>query len=498
MPRFNTTVAERTRREDESQRVTNLAGGQAYSQSLELELASHVLTSLVQDQFYRSADNALARLRELIAACDPKYVAQLALYARRSHNLRSISHVLAGELAADGVDRGDWGRRFYSQVVARPDDITEILAYAELRYGKPLRATGLLKGLAGAFAQFDTYQLARYRGSGKGVSLVDAVNLTHPKPTERNAEALAALVADRLRDTQSWEAEASKSGDAKATLAGQVREGKLGYMALVRNLRNLLALDDAEVMEQARAQLVDPARVKRSRMLPFRYFTASQELAKLPSTPEVFRTQQALSAAAELALENVPDMPGRNVVMIDTSGSMGGPVSGRSEARRVDIAALFGAILWRKTAADVVLFASDAHWARLTDQGVLSAAQVLRGDGGATNLNAAFDLLGERAYDRIVILSDMQAWVQHDGAGTTWGPSYGIRFDGMDKLRQYEQRSGAQPFVHSIDLAGYGSMQFPERRIAALAGFSERVFDLMQFAETDREALIQTIKAIEI
>ena len=43
--------------------TTNYAGGEAFAQSAEMELASILLTSFAQDQFYRSSDASFKRFR---------------------------------------------------------------------------------------------------------------------------------------------------------------------------------------------------------------------------------------------------------------------------------------------------------------------------------------------------------------------------------------------------------------------------------------------------
>jgi hypothetical protein len=90
----------------------------------------------------------------------------------------------------------------------------------------------------------------------------------------------------------------------------------------------------------------------------------------------------------------------------------------------------------------------------------------------------------DRAYDRVIILSDMQGWLGH--------------YTPEKNFRRYCERTGASPTVYSIDLAGYGTLQFPERKVVALAGFSERVFDLMAMIEREPAALFADIDAIEL
>jgi hypothetical protein len=41
-------------------------------------------------------------------------------------------------------------------------------------------------------------------------------------------------------------------------------------------------------------------------------------------------------------------------------------------------------------------------------------------------------------------------------------------------------------------------MQFPEQNVFAIAGFSEKIFDIMKLMEVDKKALINTIKQVEL
>ena len=209
MGRFNQAVAAKPD-------SVNLAGGHAYSESPELELASIMLTSFATDQFYRSGDDTLSRLRALIQQVDPMFSAKAALYARNEYGMRSISHVAAATLAE--VVRGKpWAKRFYDRIVRRVDDMAEIMSLLLPKRGEKKRLPNAVKGgFARAFDRFDGHQLAKYRLEDKGVSLVDIVNLVHPKPTSRNKDALASLVKGELRSTDTWESELSAAGDSAA------------------------------------------------------------------------------------------------------------------------------------------------------------------------------------------------------------------------------------------------------------------------------------------
>ena len=115
-------------KQTKSTKTVNLAGGEAYAQSAELELVSILLTSFVQDQFYKSAGDTMKTLANLLNKVDPKFAAKAAIYARNEFGMRSITHVLAVEVAKY-ISGKEWGKKFFSEVVRRPDDMTEIVAY---------------------------------------------------------------------------------------------------------------------------------------------------------------------------------------------------------------------------------------------------------------------------------------------------------------------------------------------------------------------------------
>ena len=107
--------------------------------------------------------------------------------------------------------------------------------------------------------------------------------------------------------------------------------------------------------------------------------------------------------------------------------------------------------------------------------------------GHGTNFHAIFEKATKR-YERIVIFSDMQGWAPS---------AYGYN-DIAKAQMDYKCRTGANPFIYSFDLSGYGSLQFPEDKVFALAGFSEKTFDLFKLLEADRQALVNAIEAVEL
>ena len=436
MSKFNTATVNRTK-------TTNLAGGEAYTQAPELELASILLTSFVEDSFYRSAGDTNKRVGELLTQVDPEFAAKAAIFARDRFGMRSISHVVAGELAGR-VSGLPWAKDFYSTIVVRPDDMTEIMSYFKSKTG--LTSTkAMQKGFANAFGKFDAYQLAKYRGKGKEFSLVDVANLVHPRPTEKNATALAQLIEGTLRSTGTWEAELTKAGqkaetaeekaeNKKEAWGEMVRSRKIGYFALLRNLRNI-ATDAPDVLDEALVLLVDRKLIKKSRVLPFRFLTAYTQFF----SEDVAGKQKilnALSDAMDIAVDNVPTLDGRTLLALDTSSSMlgYGGYYGRMDKLDPKAPAVIGAqlmaALFKKNPdnTDLMVFEGVAEYITLDggDATLSITRQIVnRVGGGSTNTPDVF-ARANKAYDRVIILSDMQTWVtnsySYGGSCMSWLP----------------------------------------------------------------------------
>ena len=464
--------------------TTNLAGGDAFRESPKLELAALMLTATLADGFYRTGDQTVARARELIAQItDKRFVARAALYARKEAGMRSVTHLAAGELARQ-VKGEAWTAPFFARLVHRPDDALEILAYHLGVYGRPV-PNALKKGLGAALARFDAYQLAKYRRADADLSLVDAVNLVHPPHTD----ALRKLINGTLPPAETWETRLTQAGqqpaeneDALAAAKAEtwrdlLANRKLGYFALLRNLRNILAQAPG-LLDLVVATLTDARLIRRSLVMPFRFTTALEALhaADLPNASVVLA---ALSAAVDVSLDNVPRFEGRTLVALDGSGSMMG--------RPIRIGALLAAALAKgSTGADVMLFSTGAKYVSLNRRdSTLTLAGWLeaRGESAATNFHAIFET-ARGAYDRVIILSDMQGWVGGHAPTATFAC--------------YKAKHRCDPKVYSFDLVGLGTLQFPERNVYCLAGWSDKALDTLRLLDTDAHALVRQIEAVEL
>jgi hypothetical protein len=476
MSKFNTTVKE------PKTKTINLAGGEAYSQTNELALVSMLLTSFVNDQFYKSGNDTLKDLRSLIKKVDPEFAAKAAIYARDKFGMRSITHALAGELTSE-LKGSELGKNFYDKVVVRVDDMTEIMSYYLMHKtskDNPKFPNSLKKGFAKAFDKFDAYQLAKYSGKNKDLKLVDLVNIVHPVPTDRNKLALELLVKGDLKNTETWEAKLSQAGqvaeneedltqlkaDAWTDL---ITSRKIGYFALLRNLRNILN-QAPNAVPAACELLVDERMISKSRVLPFRFVTAYEEISKMCSSKEVREVLVAISSAMDISCKNIPIFED-TLFVVDVSGSMSG--------RPSEIASLFAAMFAKSNNCDVMTFANNSTYVNYNpNDSVMTIRDSFRFSGGGTNFKSIFKT-ANKAYKHIILASDMQGWVGHTS------PSR--------EFNEYKNNFNCKPHVFSLDLAGHGTLQLPESQVYCLAGFSDKVFQIMELLKIDKKALFNEI-----
>lgn len=466
--------------------AVNVAGGAAFQMTSKAEYATALLTALCSDTYYKSGSDCVNRIAELTKTIDdPLFAAKAALYTRYEGDLRTVSHVVAGELA-NRVKGQKWTRRFFNKIAFRVDDVTEILSYFVTKYGRKKIPNALRDGLGVALTRFDAYQLGKYKAQGKDMNLWDAVNLCHPKATE----ALSELMKGTLAAAETWETKVSGAGKAEGNKAEAKKEAwtelldknKLGYFATLRNLRNI-AKDAPEAMGRALAFLVDEKQVSRSRVLPFQFQTAMDALRGLVQAPVI----HALNAAMGLSVANVPKFHGKTLIALDCSGSMDG--------KPIQIGALMAAVLFKsQDDADVYQFSNTAKKITGLNPGdtldSISKTIMHQRDSGGTNFHSIFLAIGAAKYDRIIILSDMQAW-QCEG----WRPTDSVN----DTFKSYCQRAGVKPYLYSFNLNSVdGTMQFPESKVFCLAGFSDAILGIMGKLEQDPEALIHEIEEIEV
>ncbi|HEY3506214.1 MAG TPA: TROVE domain-containing protein [Actinocatenispora sp.] len=444
-------------RTDERPTARTYEGGAGYARDTTSELFLLAVSNMVgEDTFYEAAGERDARYRELVhevAVSDVDWLAGFLRWLRTEANMRSAPVVAALEAAKARLDAGLAGgsRQLVASVLRRADEPGEALAYWTSRYGRSVPKP-VKRGIADAVRRLYTERnLLKYDTDSHGFRFGDVVDLVHPSPDPdkpwqgalfahaldrrhgrdndipaalgmlRARAELMALPVEARRDLvttiarghaeddrltragMTWEALAGWLQGPMDAEAWQAVIGSMGYMALLRNLRNL---DEAGVSDAVAAgvaeRLVDPGEVARSRQLPMRFLSAYRAAPSL-------RWAYPLETALGLSLANVPALPGRTLVLVDRSGSMWSPLSSRSDLTRADAAAIFGtALASRCASADLVQFGTSSAPVRLgAGESVLRVLERFGGLGGTNTAAAVAEHY--RQHDRVVIVTDEQA-----------------------------------------------------------------------------------------
>ena len=492
-------------------KTKNNMGSPAYELPLKERLVTSVLTCFFREpNATTDMSEELVKATRELAAKEPEFVAKLAVFTRKEFHMRTVSQVLAAEVA-HAAKGNEVVRKMTRQVIERPDDMTNILAYhfdtfgarkpQKTADGKPLPSTnpvprGLRRGIADAFGRFEEYHLAKYKGEGNSVKLRDALLIARPKPKDDSQAALwKRLIEGKLEVPVTRETVLSEEGQSKEVWEKLIDTG-MGYMAVLRNLGNFIKNKISEShMAKVVKQLTSKEAVAKSKQLPFRFFSAYKYITNHHTGERVAELTKALDTALGYSVENMPRLPGVTFMTADESGSMVHRISEKSEINRIDIGNLLMAIgdgFCDKSIATVFGDKTTPVTFTKTDT-ILKKMEKIEKVGStvgvSTMMSTAIDYLIDNnlKVDRIIVFSDMQAYET----------SLGFRAEAEnkveEKLNEYRRKINPDVWVHSIDLSGQGTAKTKGPKVNLIAGWSDRVFEFIAMSESSGTNLIETI-----
>lgn len=506
---------------EEQKYTRNYEGEKVYRMTPEMELYERVLTNLVgEDKFYTKGSEDLENLKNIVQKVlesDPKFVLQLANYARNFMYLRSVP-ILLLVLASLNDGAKPYVREYTPKIVKRADELAEVIALFNLLVGdigdqapKGSLPASLKKGLADSFENFDEYQLNKYK-----TGLKDVLRLTHPKPkNEYQNQLYRYLIYDevgeelkqiralkKLLQKQEFDAEALEliqESHATWELAISHFGNKaevwnaldIPFMAGLRNLRNLLEAGAYEALDAVIEKLKDEKSVLKSKQFPFRFYSAYQEISQLVDVSREYKGKvlRALEIAMYLSVKNIPKLSGKTAVIVDTSGSMSSYISQYSSVSYVDIASLLGAISHMISDDSLVIaFADTAEKVALERDGSIfeNMKRIQNTEVGySTYVEEAMELLEKSEFypDRILLFSDMQVYSEY-------GDSNAVR-----SINRYLENHN-RPYFYSFDLAGYGTSVQPlwKKGVTLFSGWSEKMLNYIALSEKEGLNIIEEIK----
>lgn len=533
--------------------TTNIQGFEAYSLDKWLKLLSMLNTLKLEPQFYRSETKTLKELSDLIEVCakeDTYFTCQCIVYSRAlGEGMRTISHA-ASVFIAPYISGLEYSKRFYGLwnkkeqkggVIYRPDDMSEILAGYVALNGNVETTTvennkgitvsqkisgvklsnAMKKGFKSALETMDSYSLLKYKKT-----VIDVSNLVHPNSSLSKAtvtvegkeglvKTLDAIMSGLPVLTNTWETNQAEAGQivAQAVREGKVDDteakeiltqakadnwkelldtNKLGILAAIRNLRNILINNpEADTINKLCDLVSNPTLIREGKIFPYQLDVANEIMLSEFSSPYARQISQALTKGYELAIPNLKELlPGQNVVFLDQSGSMTWEIKvpGSKNGSRtscISKAALLAATVAKATNADIICFGSNAsYYAYNPNVDVFTlAASLANADMGMTSLSSAWRVAQNSGnkYTRVFIFSDNEC----------------NRRSSYSSYMSYVKSVGS-PYVYSVDLAAYGTTAIAGDKVRYYYGYGFSMFDDIAKSEFNPSYHIEKVKKVVI
>lgn len=499
-------------------------------------LFSKVLGSFFgEGTFYekRTAESDFKEIQRLISEIHDEDIEYALKVARIGREYNMIQYPLAvltacfndprfkGENFLDEVTGRNKLQTYSDYIVRRGKDILDVMAMQMNVFGFEVTTKGrgknktthrnqplpmqLRKALKFKLESFNEYQLSKALGENKEVSMADCINLLRPNPerskvrsdffkrviegnvefggSEETKQVQSELAKSKNKNSKSTKADVKKSIDTSTV------------MAIVKNLVALDKagmFDDKEAVDSIVAKLTNKKEVQKSRLLPFRFYSAYEEVSKLSNSAGKRRVMDALVEALDLSIDNLQDIEGYSAILIDRSGSMGYPVSGASNVTADVVACMLGAICFKKGIADVYVFANTCE--QVTDISRKSTVMdimktIMRhhvGDG--TYLDVALHTIKQNSkpgmYDNLIILSDGDCYSSRGKSFSLITNSYyygsGRRFSTDEELNAlFEKKIIKKLYLDNLLGNEFTIANTDDFRKNLITGFSERVIDVI-------------------
>lgn len=480
--KFNTT------KKPAQPNTTTYEGGLAFEKSLEQDWLNNLFSNMLENRFYETGNEQMERYialtKQMLAKYGPGFVARASYFARNELGMRSISQLTAAMLNSQNFDGK---RNFYAKYMKRPDDVSEIFAILDSLEER--RSHALVRGAADYLSSLDAYTIDKYAMRKKDWSMIDLINVCHPK-----SAIVDKFYNGQLEHVGTWEQKisASKSEEEKSQNWRElVESGKLGYLALIRNLNNIFAANVSEgwIERYLVPQLTNKDKIHKSLVFPYQIYTAYKNL-----DVRELNTVFALNKAFRISVDNIPGLDGNSLVVLDVSGSMEDNVSGNSDMTIKEVCACYAAAIYlANPGSDFIKFGTEAKFCTYNKLDnvfdIIEKMQYNDECGYGTNIVPVFLML-KKHYDRIFLFSDMQ--VMSDNR------YYSRSVAAQDAMKEYFKDYGRTK-IYSIDMGNYQTQIANPMRgdLTLLTGFSDKVFKFISLMESG-VSMIDYINSIPI
>lgn len=483
-------------------------------------LFSRVLGSLFGESTHyekRTADEDYKKLCETLKEVDDEdieYVLKIAHLGREYNMIQYPLSVLTACMnderfkGEDFIDEKTGKNKLQSYshyIIRRGKDILDILATQMNVYGfdvkKNKRETPLpmqmRKVLRGKLESFNDYQLSKALCESKEVSMADAIKLLHPNPKKSkvNWKFYKDIIEGNVKmgnEVAQVQSEIAKVNNKNSKTTKKDVVKSIDTSTVMAIVKNLVALSKAGVIDEVADSIVEKLTNKeeilKSRLLPFRFYSAYKEVERLHNSIGKRKILDALVEALDLSIDNLKDIEGYSAILIDLSGSMEVTASSKSKMSAKEIACILGAICFKKGIADVYCFANECKQiSNISKKStVMDIAEKLMNInvGGGTELNIALNTIKNSGtkYTNLIILSDNDCY-SSSGKSFVIGERYGIwarNYSSDENVNELISK-GIIKKVYINNLLGndFAIVNTDDYRKNLITGFSERIVDVI-------------------
>jgi len=507
--------------------TTNAAGGVAYKMSDQHALAQYAATGCFRGTFYAKDTEQLTKVLELAGKCSSEFIAKTACWSRKHGFLKDMPALLCCILAARGDDES---RALLTSIFPRVIDNGKMfMNFAQItRSGVTGRKSFgyRSKKLMQQFLNGHDCDWLFRNSIGQKPSMGDIIKMVRPKAWDAQHEALfgyfigkdlngkAEALPSLVQAFEAWKQNRDQeppkvpfqmltaqklSTDQWAKI---IRDGAWHFTRMNLNtaMRHEVFEKHPDLIEVVAARLADADTIRKSRVFPYQLLATYK--AVYENAPR--KIVDALHDALEVSVENVPKIDGKVVIVVDVSGSMAQPVTGRgmyrahtTEVSCVDVAALFASAILRTNPDAVVLPVDhEAHGDFVMeprDSVMTNTRRLAEYCGGGTALGAAMTWINQEKIDPdvVIFISDNESW--NDRTDDGWGRRQGTSV--MQGFKALQSRKPKAKLVN-IDIVPNATAQTAEGDPATLniGGFSDRVFTVVDsFLHERAEKWVDTI-----
>ena len=375
------------------------AGAPAVPQPNIVALRRAVSSCLLwEDEFYEDGVSIAKRIQDLASKVPVQDVAALAVELRTQGNLRHVALWLVLSVIERRLGAAFDTASLIADVCIRADEPGELLALYWKDGRRPI-PSAMRRGLGRALTKFDAYQIGKYARDAT-VSLKDVVRLGHPKAANDDQSGVFKRLLDgTLESPDTWEVGLSSGQDKRAVFERLLTEDRMGYLALLRNLRKMVEVGvDVALIRNAIV-----ARKGARTVLPFRYVAAAR------AAPQF---EPWLDASLCTSVEEMPILEGETIVLVDVSHSMNAPLSAKSDLTRMDAAATLASIVH----GNVRFFTFSAEVVEVPARRGMAGVDAIKKSQKHQNtyLGKAVEMVNRLPHDRLIVITDEQS---HDPVG---------------------------------------------------------------------------------